>query len=69
MWLGGMTVVRGSWMWYMTGEDFTYINWCKNEPNNRLDREFSMNMELYDEKHRGCWNDKFGDYTCHYLCQ
>ena len=45
---------EGTWMW-VTGEEFDYSNWHKNEPNNEQNSE---NYAMFYYKYKdGTWND------------
>lgn len=42
-WTAGFGVEKDNWRWN-TGEEFTYSNWAKGEPNNDLGNEFILSI-------------------------
>jgi len=61
-WVGGSDSEKeNKWEW-VTGEDCSYINWAKGEPNNSGDH-----MQYYTT--RGCWDDTDGKEEKAFLCE
>jgi hypothetical protein len=65
-WLGGYQSKGskepdGGWVW-VTGEAFSYTNWCQGEPNNELGREKYLHFFCYTAGSQGAkvgtWNDE-----------
>ena len=55
-WTGGIKV-PGSWQW-VTGENITYRNWAKGEPNNLDGDETVMMIYGKNSSNIGQWNDE-----------
>ncbi len=57
-WLGGTDEAsEGNWQW-ITGEEWDYTNWGKNEPNDLLlEGEDALDMTTLLDKSYGLWND------------
>ncbi len=67
-WTGGLKDSNLRWTW-ITGESFTYTNWCPNEPNNftgsedRIHLYNAINPSAADSYRYG-WNDLRSDCVC-----
>lgn len=58
-WIGASDVdEEGDWVW-VTGEEFTYTNWKKDEPNNqkKLEHYLEIYANTYEDIQVGQWND------------
>ncbi|XP_071315778.1 type-2 ice-structuring protein-like [Trachinotus anak] len=53
-WIGGSDCQQESaWLW-SDGTAFTFTSWCSGEPNNGLNNEHCLQMNIGDNN---CWND------------
>lgn len=59
-WLGGYRAENNTWEW-VTGEKFTFSNWCEGEPNNAGNRENYIHIFAKDANDKtkkiAGWND------------
>jgi hypothetical protein len=65
-WLGGNDADNeGNWVW-ITGESWSYTDWCDNEPNNDYDGTEDY-LGTYTSTHQ--WNDYREDEKLGYICE
>ncbi len=73
IWLGANDLeTEGNFVW-VTGEEFTYVNWRDGQPDNANGNEHYVHMNTYSVDYTGTWNDAFGEGApigiSYYICE
>lgn len=69
VWLGGTDEEKeDSWRW-VTGEEWSYINWNSNEPNDSGGEDNGIGEDYLELQSSGMWNDANAAATRFYICE
>ncbi|XP_073822437.1 uncharacterized protein [Musca autumnalis] len=67
LWIGGFRKSSSQFAWIFKGQSFDYTNWDENEPNNKYNNEYCV--ELLSSDSEMPWNDAPCTLKLGYICE